>query len=151
MFASLPARRNVISKYKFNQAYFDTQVVVTPPEYAWDEEGLASCLKINPTERISICNDPYTDERISRERTVQTNLSPLLESFSNTDESEEEEEDIETDYDNDSIRQLEWDCLENSLTYMIEGGELYSPTHYGGGNQNVVKSEEMKLFYNQVL
>lgn len=91
---------------------YDSQIIctATPAECLWDEEAL--CLKINPTERISICNDPYTDLLNKEKPTV----SYLLNSSSVTDDSDDED-DIETDFDNDSIRQLEWDCLENSLTY----------------------------------
>lgn len=111
--------------FKFSQSLYDSQLILSAPEASecvWDdEEGLTSCLKINPTERVSICNDPYIDLLSKKKLT----LAPP----STTDGSVYSDEEEEEDFDNDSIRQLEWDCLENSLSYVLNGEDRCSSAH----------------------
>ncbi|XP_057305122.1 calsyntenin-2-like isoform X2 [Hydractinia symbiolongicarpus] len=77
-------------------------------EYFWDEGELPMRLTINPSERVSITNDPYVDIILKQ----PTNGSTSDESVFSDDD--------ETDFDTDSIRQLEWDSLENSLDAILE-------------------------------
>lgn len=80
-----------------------------PTEYFWEEEGLPMRLTINPTERVSITNDPYTEILLQKK----------FNEDATTDGSIYSDDDM-TEFDTDSIRQLEWDCLESSVEAILQ-------------------------------
>lgn len=82
-----------------------------PTEYFWDEEGLPMTLTINPSERVSITNDPYADILLHKDL--------FIERGSVTEGSNYSDDEEDTEFDTDSIRQLEWDCLENSIDTIL--------------------------------
>ena len=85
------------------------------PDFYWDEEGLSMRLIINPSERISIINDPYSELLLKQRRYDET--------LSATEGSIYSDEDL-SDFETDSIRQLEWDCLENNLDEILQEERL---------------------------
>lgn len=66
-------------------------------------------LTINPTERVSIINDPYTEILLQKK----------FNEDATTDGSVCSDDDM-TEFDTDSIRQLEWDCLESSIEAILQ-------------------------------
>jgi len=76
-------------------------------------------IKINASERVCLSNDPYTDLLMKPATTLET---------STTDGSVYSDEEEMSDFDNDSIRQLEWDCLEKNLTRVLDGDDRSSTT-----------------------
>ena len=73
-------------------------------------------IQINPSERISITNDPYSEELLRR------NSMPDSDGFA-SDEDGDDDDDVNNDSDTDSIKQLEWDCLESSLDAILSDDE----------------------------
>ena len=93
------------------------------PDFYWDDQGLSMRLIINPTERISILNDPYS-ELLLKQRHDDTLLG------TETEGSVYSEEDL-SDFDTDSIRQLEWDWLENNLEEVLKEDKLITEVREG--------------------
>ena len=84
--------------------------------YFVDGRGRNPTIRINPSARVSISNDPLKELLLKRSSMGSSS------SLSNADEDDGSiYSDEESEFDNDSIRQLEWDCLEKDLTNVLNG------------------------------
>ena len=102
-----------------NKSQLYSQEKVNPSVQFFDEDDPPS-IRINASERVCLSNDPYTDLLLMKPVTK-------LET-STTDGSIYSDEEELSDFDNDSIRQLEWDCLEKNLTRVLDGDDRSSTT-----------------------
>ena len=87
-------------------------------------------LIINPSERISILHDPYNELLSKQRRRDVTSYDDGGLSVLDTEGSVYSEEDF-SDFDTDSIRQLEWDWLENNLEEVLEEDRMMTEIREG--------------------
>ncbi|XP_066926923.1 calsyntenin-1-like [Clytia hemisphaerica] len=77
------------------------------------DDNMTPSIRINSSDRVSISNDPL------KEILLKKAGAPIGVSMDGSSIYSDEEE---SDFDNDSIRQLEWDCLERNLSNVLNGG-----------------------------
>lgn len=90
----------------------------TTSDFYWEGEGQSLCLRINPSKRVSITNDPYT-ELLTKQRTLNERWSN-----SDSDNLSYSDDDTYNTFDTDSIHELELECLESNLHEILEEEKL---------------------------
>ena len=79
--------------------------------YFVDDRGHNPTIRINPSARVSISNDPLKELLLKKSSMATSCSSSITQADGYSDE--------ESEFDNDGIRQLEWECLEKDLTNVL--------------------------------
>ena len=121
------------------------QIASVSTVYFVDDRGHNPTIRINPSARVSISNDPLK-ELLLKKSSMATSCSSSI-TQDDDDDDDDDDDYSDEEFDNDSIRQLEWECLEKDLTNVLNGiGDDRSSTCSARFDHNSNKDQD-EAFY----